>query len=90
MRLGPASGAQISLAQLLRIIIIFCMSDSVNIPLRSDAVQPPAVEGAPRGPAVACLRSEALFGKAREILIEHAGSYYRLRVTQSNKLILTK
>jgi len=31
-----------------------------------------------------------LFGKAREILIEHSGGYYRLRVTHSNKLILTK
>jgi len=31
-----------------------------------------------------------LFGKAREILIEHSGCYYRLRVTHSNKLILTK
>lgn len=47
-------------------------------------------ESATRGPSVACLRSDALFGKAREILIEHSGSYYRLRVTHSNKLILTK
>jgi hemin uptake protein HemP len=31
-----------------------------------------------------------LFGKAREILIEHGGALYRLRVTSSNKLILTK
>lgn len=52
--------------------------------------QVPLMEAAPRGPSVACLRSEALFGKAREILIEHSGSYYRLRVTHSNKLILTK
>jgi hemin uptake protein HemP len=37
-----------------------------------------------------CVRSDSLFGKAREILIEHAGSLYRLRVTSSNKLILTK
>jgi len=42
------------------------------------------------GPAISCLRSEELFGKAREILIEHSGAYYRLRITQSNKLILTK
>ena len=27
---------------------------------------------------------------AREILIEHSGGFYRLRVTHSNKLILTK
>jgi len=31
-----------------------------------------------------------LFGKAREILIQHAGGFYRLRLTQANKLILTK
>jgi hemin uptake protein HemP len=37
-----------------------------------------------------CLRSDELFGKQREILIQHAGSFYRLRMTHSNKLILTK
>ena len=37
-----------------------------------------------------CLRSEELFGKQREIMIQHAGSVYRLRLTHSNKLILTK
>jgi len=31
-----------------------------------------------------------LFGSSREIVIEHEGSWYRLRVTYSNKLILTK
>jgi hemin uptake protein HemP len=31
-----------------------------------------------------------LFGVEREILIEHGGAFYRLRITQSNKLILTK
>jgi hemin uptake protein HemP len=36
------------------------------------------------------VRSEELFGRGREILIEHAGSFYRLRLTHSNKLILTK
>jgi hemin uptake protein HemP len=37
-----------------------------------------------------CLRSEELFGQQREIMIQHAGSLYRLRLTHSNKLILTK
>jgi hemin uptake protein HemP len=36
------------------------------------------------------LRSQELFSQTREILIEHAGSLYRLRLTHSNKLILTK
>lgn len=43
-----------------------------------------------RGPTVPCVRSDSLFGRSREILIEHCGCYYRLRVTHSNKLILTK
>lgn len=50
----------------------------------------PADEARPRGPAMPLLRSEDLFGRGREILIEHAGGYYRLRITHSNKLILTK
>ena len=58
-------------------------------PLRPAEVRSPAPELA-RGPASPLLRSEELFGKAREILIEHSGGYYRLRVTHSNKLILTK
>jgi hemin uptake protein HemP len=36
------------------------------------------------------LRSSELMSGQREILIEHAGSEYRLRVTNQNKLILTK
>jgi hemin uptake protein HemP len=42
------------------------------------------------GPALPCVRSEDLLGKDREIMIEHGGVYYRLRVTRANKLILTK
>jgi len=34
--------------------------------------------------------SEALLGQGREALIDHAGSTYRLRLTSSGKLILTK
>lgn len=36
------------------------------------------------------LRSSDLFGDAQEILIEHAGAEYRLRITRQGKLILTK
>jgi hemin uptake protein HemP len=39
---------------------------------------------------VRAVPSIALFGARREILIEHAGSLYHLRITQNNKLILTK
>jgi len=36
------------------------------------------------------LRAEALFSGAREVIIEHAGEEYRLRLTKNGKLILTK
>jgi hemin uptake protein HemP len=44
------------------------------------------------GPAsvLPVISAGTLFGKNRELLIEHAGSQYRLRITQNNKLILTK
>lgn len=35
------------------------------------------------------VRSESLLGDARELVIEHAGRDYRLRVTANGKLILT-
>ena len=35
-------------------------------------------------------QSQALFGGRREILIEHGGHAYRLRITRQDKLILTK
>lgn len=53
--------------------------------LPKQSVQPTAF-----GPGLPCVRSEDLFGKDREIMIEHAGVYYRLRLTRANKLILTK
>jgi hemin uptake protein HemP len=36
------------------------------------------------------LHSAELFGAAREVVIEHAGEEYRLRLTRQDKLILTK
>ena len=35
------------------------------------------------------VKSEALLGKARELVITHNGRDYRLRITQNGKLILT-
>ncbi|HMN45263.1 MAG TPA: hemin uptake protein HemP [Povalibacter sp.] len=58
-------------------------------PIRSADISSPA-PGLTRGPAIPCVRSDSLFGRSREILIEHGGCYYRLRLTHSNKLILTK
>jgi hemin uptake protein HemP len=36
------------------------------------------------------ITSEALFNKVRELVIQHEGEDYRLRITANNKLILTK
>lgn len=47
--------------------------------------------GTPAGGEGKRVRDSAeLFGRDRELLIEHAGCVYRLRITQHNKLILTK
>jgi len=35
------------------------------------------------------IASRDLFGSAREIVIEHSGRLYRMRITQNGKLILT-
>lgn len=45
----------------------------------------------PVGPeALPRLSSGALFKSSREVLIEHQGQLYRLRLTGKGKLILTK
>ena len=36
------------------------------------------------------LSTRQLFAGAKEILIEHEGEHYRLRITRRNKLILQK
>jgi hemin uptake protein HemP len=36
------------------------------------------------------ITSASLFKAARELIIEHAGECYRLRITKNGKLILTK
>jgi hemin uptake protein HemP len=36
------------------------------------------------------INAESLFKEAREVLIDHAGVRYRLRITRRNKLILQK
>lgn len=40
--------------------------------------------------AAAVIDSDRLFGQHRELLIDHVGEHYRLRMTRNNKLILTK
>lgn len=36
------------------------------------------------------ISSDELFGEERQVLIDHAGSVYRLQITKQGKLILTK
>ncbi len=42
---------------------------------------------APRPPVI---RTEELFGTRREVIIKHGEDEYRLRITRTDKLILTK
>lgn len=51
---------------------------------------PPAHSSGYTAPPRKRLASNDLFGDAQEILIEHAGQEYRLRITRQGKLILTK
>jgi len=53
----------------------------------SDATDARGAAPAPRPPIV---RTDELFGTRREVIIKHGEEEYRLRITRSNKLILTK
>ncbi|HEX4871464.1 MAG TPA: hemin uptake protein HemP [Nevskiaceae bacterium] len=44
----------------------------------------------PAAPSRPRLRSEELFRGSSELIIEHAGQEYRLRLTRNDKLILNK
>ena len=54
----------------------------------TDAEEPDAPEEA--GPPPIPLDTRELFAGRREIVIEHEGVRYRLRITRRNKLILQK
>lgn len=57
----------------------------------NDDAPPPQAEPSV-DPAIATprrIRSDELFAGAREIVIEHHGRLYRMRITQNGKLILT-
>ncbi len=59
---------------------------AMNPPIRESSSRPDPGVGASRKR----LASHDLFGGAQEILIEHTGQEYRLRITRQGKLILTK
>jgi len=53
-------------------------------------VPPARDESAPAGPRPRRVESVTLFQLERELVIVHHGQEYRLRITKSDKLILTK
>jgi len=62
-----------------------------------DTVQTPAAESIrpvfepdQQMPAQASIAAQQLFQGSQEILINHNGDIYRLRITKNDKLILTK
>jgi len=57
-----------------------------------DAPQPNRSADGPAAerPLVRRVESATLFERGREVVIVHHGQVYRLRITKSNKLILTK
>lgn len=59
--------------------------DPRNAPAMSE---PPARRG--EQPAPPRLHASAQFRHGNEVLIEHGGETYRLRLTRQNRLILTK
>lgn len=60
-----------------------------HLPAESAAAPGPASGSAAPKPETV-VPSQQLFGGRREIVIEHDGVRYRLRITRRNKLILQK
>jgi hemin uptake protein HemP len=60
----------------------------MNEPSRAARASEPEVDKA--DPATPAVDSGTLMGGRRELIIRHGADTYRLRVTASNKLILTK
>jgi hemin uptake protein HemP len=65
------------------------MNKKISEPIASAANVPCTRPNAAQAPRPR-LHSKELFGTAHEIVIEHAGDEYRLRLTRQGKLILTK
>jgi hemin uptake protein HemP len=66
------------------------MNKKIFEPVTSAAIEPCTNLSATIPVPRPLLHSKELFGSAREIVIEHAGDEYRLRMTRQGKLILTK
>lgn len=58
--------------------------DAAAVPTR------PALKLAPSSSRTPRVDSRSLLGAGRDLIIDHAGQQYRLRLTRNDKLILTK
>lgn len=61
-----------------------------ELPDPSPAASPLTLEHERRNGQPGVIRAERLFRGGQEILIDHQGETYRLRITKNGKLILTK
>jgi hemin uptake protein HemP len=61
-----------------------------DMPAPSPNVLPLPLESGQRSCPPGILRADRLFQGRQEILIDHQGETYRLRITRNGKLILTK
>jgi len=61
-----------------------------ELPAPSPAASPLTLEHERRNAPPGVIRAERLFRGGQEILIDHQGETYRLRITKNGKLILTK
>lgn len=59
-------------------------------PDRTPPPQPPQPQDSPASEGAVSISSRQLLQGAREVLIEHEGETYRLRLTRNGKLILHK
>jgi hemin uptake protein HemP len=64
--------------------------NSESAPSEAPGPNGPAAEPAAGAPHVRRVESTTLFERGREVVIVHHGQEYRLRITKSDKLILTK
>jgi hemin uptake protein HemP len=68
--------------------ILICIMDAKALQ-RTSTEQPPATQQAVGEQALRRLSSAALLQGQRQVVIEHGGREYRLRLTAQGKLILT-
>ena len=55
-----------------------------------EPISSPAIRGSLRAGSLKRIASQQLLGGGHELVIEHSGQEYRLRLTRNDKLILTK